>query len=264
MKNNKTKNIFLHLLISVFLLFQFNTKVIASDCKGPGVAITFDDTYVDSWYGARDLFSRYRAKATYFVSRPYNINVAGFRKLRRLQYWGHEIASHTLDHKGIASHYNSDPSLVDEYEDEQIIPSIKRLERQALRISTFAHPFGQYTDEYNALLRKNFLFFRATAYSSTNRPVENVDKVFFTRDNTTGLIFGVGIDNIYNNPLDEIEDGLIRAKDNNEVLVLYGHKITNEGGNYHTPPSKLEGILRIASELGLEFYTVSELRALCR
>ncbi len=210
------------------------------------------------------MFSRYNAKATYFVSQPDSINAEGFSKLRRLQYWGHEIASHTLDHKGIASHYNSDPALIDDYEDEQIVPSIKKLERQALRISTFAHPFGQYTEEYNEMLKQNFIFLRATAYSNSNRPVAEVEEAFFSRENTTGLIYGVGIDNIYNNPLSEIEDGLIAAKNNNEVLILYGHKITNDEGRYHIPPSKLEDILRIAYELELEFYTISELRALCR
>ncbi len=251
-------------LLSFLVIIQFNTLVVGGECKGAGVAITFDDIYVDSWYTARHLFIKYNAKATYFITRPHTINEDGFKKLRKLQDDGHEMAAHTLNHKGIEKHYYSDPSLVEQYLDEEVIPSIKILEDHGLKISSFAHPYGQHTEEYDEMLLQNFLFIRATTYSWGSSPIVKVDNAFYSRNNTSGLIYGVGIDNIYKNPVEEIEEGMIRAKENSEVLILYGHEITENEGNYRTSQEKIEAILKSAVELGLEFYTISELRTLCK
>ncbi len=247
------------LLLSLLFLTQFNTQVIADGCKGPGVAITFDDYAVYSWYNARQMFITHNAKATFFISNSYSMNEDEFGKLRTLQDDGHEMGSHTLDHRGIKSNYYNDPSLTEEYLDEQIIPSIKDLESHGLKISSFAHPFGQYTKEYNERLLLSFLFVRATTYSFS----DSLHPPFYSRNNPSGLIYGIGIDSTYNNSIDQIRDGMIRARDNNEVLILYGHAIADDGWDYQTPTAKLEEILASAEELGLEFYTISELETLC-
>lgn len=243
------------LLLSLLFLIQFNTQIIAGECKGPGVAITFDDYAVDSWHDARQMFKEHNATATFFISNSYYLTETHYQKLRELQDDGHEMGSHTLHHKGIKGDYYNDPSLTEEYLDEEIIPSIKSLENHGLEISSFAHPYGRYTEEYNEKLLQYFLFVRATTYSFSNP--------FYSRNNTTGLIFGVGMDNTYNNSIAEIREGMIRARDNNEVLILYGHIIADDGWDYQTPSAKLEEILTSVEELGLEFYTISELGTLC-
>jgi len=250
-----------------FLIFWItvycNIQLSASECKKAGIAMTFDDTFIDQWYAARYLFIKYNAKATYFISRPYNINEVGYKKLRKLQDDGHEIGSHTIHHSGIRNHYNNDPSLVEQYLDEEIIPSIRILESHGLKISSFAHPYGQYTEAYNKMLLQNFLFIRATTYTSNNQSVATLDNAFYSRSNDDRLLHAVGIDNKYNNSLESLQDAMIRAKNNSEVLVLYAHAIEVGEGLYRTPPERIEAILNFASEIGLEFYTISELRTLC-
>jgi len=89
--------------------------------------------------------------------------------------------------------------------------------------TSFAYPYGAHTPELDEALLNYFDFVRATAHSNQSRPIKDIDSVFYT--GCTGhLIYGVGIDNIYNNPLSEIEEAMDRALDNDEILILYAHR----------------------------------------
>jgi peptidoglycan/xylan/chitin deacetylase (PgdA/CDA1 family) len=255
----KTSRVLVLCLLSV----SFGPFLFAKECNAPGVAITFDDANVDSWFATRYLFIKYDAKATFYVISS-KIDEVEYEKLRILQRDGSEIASHTKSHKRIGRDYHSDPSLIDQYISEEILPAILTLESHGLKISSFAFPGGSHNEAYDQELLNYFLFLRATVYSWENYDVKDIDWAFYSKNkNFSGVVYGVGIDNIYNNPLAELRAGMIRARDNNEVLILYGHNITNDGGNYSTTPEKLERILKLAVELGLKFYTVTELRTLC-
>ena len=62
------------------------------------------------------------------------------------------------------------------------------------------------------------------------------------------------MDNHYNHEIDEIREAFIKARENGEIITLYSHRIVDDQSNYAIAPQKLTNIIKVAQELGLEFY----------
>ncbi len=223
---------------------------------GPGIAITFNGWSVDNWYGIRSLLNTYNAKATFFVGNLGYLTNDDFDKLRTLKSDGHEIASQGL-HFFDAEDYINNYSL-QAYIDDEITPALEILSENELIPSSFAYPFGSRNSLLDAELLRHFTRLRATAYSTTTTRVVDLDPVYYTWQNES-LIRGVGIDAEYDNPIEDIIEGMERAHQYNEVLVSYTHTLTEDILNYGTPVEKMEAILEAAQTLNLGFYTVSGL-----
>src|SRR5262249_34190693 len=58
----------------------------------------FDDWFIDDWYAQRDLFRRYHATVTFFVTFYPSFTDQGKAKLRALADDGHDIEYHTTQH----------------------------------------------------------------------------------------------------------------------------------------------------------------------
>jgi collagenase-like PrtC family protease len=56
--------------------------------------------------------------------------------------------------------------------------------------------------------------------------------------------------------LEEIFEGIDFAYQNNEIIVFYGHGISDKPGKLNTSMDKLEAIIQYAYEKGMNFYTV--------
>lgn len=112
---------------------------------GAGLALSFDDSGIDTWMAARPLFQQYAARVTFFVSRYGGVGDEARAQLRELASDGHEIAAHTVNHLNA-------PQYVEEYGmaaylADEALPSIEILRRDGYEVTSFAYPFGARTGE---------------------------------------------------------------------------------------------------------------------
>ena len=219
--------------------------LISSNCKQEGVALTFDDAYIDAWYSIRELLMTYKAKVTFFVAFFDRLSNDEVEKLRKLRDDGHEIACHGLRHLnavGFMEKYS-----IERYIEEEIKPAINIMTSNGFHPLNFSYPYGAHTDIIDNVLLDFFERVRTSSNKNAN---------FFNRKQR--IVGAIGIDNAYNN-YQNIPEYLKKAKRKKEIIILYGHRTSNEPGDFHTPIDRVEAILKSASEYGLPFYRMSDL-----
>lgn len=128
-----------------------------------GLALSFDDANVPSWFEARPLFQQYGARVTFFVSRYYSIYDDRRAQLRMLAADGHEIGAHSV-------HHERAPSYVEEhglgaYVADEALPSIQVLRDEGYAVTSFAYPFGARTGELDEALLEHVDVLRSVAFS---------------------------------------------------------------------------------------------------
>jgi len=117
--------------------------------KRSGIAVTFDDTEIDEWFGLRDLFATYDARATFFVSEYGDFTEDGRAKLHQLYAEGHDIAAHGLHHLNICTYTATTGKGIDGYVEDEVMPSIQVLKDDGFAPVAFAFPGGS---EGNAIV----------------------------------------------------------------------------------------------------------------
>jgi peptidoglycan/xylan/chitin deacetylase (PgdA/CDA1 family) len=226
-----------------------------------GVAITFDDAYVDDWYEIRDLLKKYDANVTFFVTDFASLDENQVNKLKLLQDDGHEIAFHGSNHID-AMEYLKNHSI-SEYLNNQIIPGVDLMRNQGLNPVDFSYPFGSGSQNraLTQALHQYFLHIRGTKNSDAYHSLKDVNSAYYQYGENTSLIFGVGIDDVtYGNSLKDIYDGISRAKEEDRIVIFYSHDpVPSNPGHYQLSYDRLEKILINVSENKLKFYTISEI-----
>jgi peptidoglycan/xylan/chitin deacetylase (PgdA/CDA1 family) len=129
----------------------------------PGIALSLDDSSVDAWYAQRDLFARYGARITFFVTRYAILQDAERAELAELAADGHELQAHTVKHLR-APEYVDDHGL-DAYMTEEAQPSIDVLRGDGYDVQAFAYPFGARTEELDHALLERVPVVRTVAFS---------------------------------------------------------------------------------------------------
>jgi peptidoglycan/xylan/chitin deacetylase (PgdA/CDA1 family) len=222
-----------------------------------GLVLTFDDYNVDGWYSMKKTFAEYNAKPTFFVSEFHRLSNEKVEKLKTLESIGAEIGSHTYGHKGIGRDYNYDVDLIDDYLNEQIIPALNDMRAAGFNPKSLAYPFGEHETSFDEAVRAYFPYLRTTA-SDNNRVLSDLHEIYHKKGKHYSILAGDGIDNSYNNEIEEIKKALIKARKNQEIVTLYGHEINNQDDDYSTSPKKLEAIIKTAQQLSLKFYNFQE------
>ncbi len=225
----------------------------------PGIALSFDDKSVKNWFEYRELFKKYGVKATFFVSKIYSLNEDEITMLRSLEEDGHEIACHSANHlDGKAFVENNS---VKSYLEHDILPAISLMKEKGFQVRSFAYPFGSRNEELDLSLLKEFLIIRGLTHTTSKIRIKDLDTAFIDPTQKDKVVYAVGIDVKYKNTLEEIREGILRAKEKSEIISLYGHVIGDPSVNdkYMTSKYLLEDILRFASENRLRFYTFSEI-----
>jgi peptidoglycan-N-acetylglucosamine deacetylase len=85
----------------------------------PGVALTFDDCYVDEWYDFLPVFDSFHVKATFYISNYQNLTQDQKDKLKILKNHGNEIAYHTLTHPDMVKYLRK--NSMERLEGEEIL-----------------------------------------------------------------------------------------------------------------------------------------------
>jgi Polysaccharide deacetylase len=128
-----------------------------------GLALSFDDSNIDAWYGARALFQAHGARVTFFVTRYDWFTDLGRTWLHELAGDRHEIAAHGLRHR-------NGPNYVIEYGlraylDDEVLPSLQLLRDDGFTVTSFAYPYGRRTGEMDHALLQYFERIRSVSYS---------------------------------------------------------------------------------------------------
>lgn len=247
------KQVFLWLLILLPLSGQAATNA-------PGVLLTFDDTSTARWHnffmGRTD-----NVRATFFVTKWTTLTDIQKTQLRDLQNKGHEIGCHGYNHVGVGE-YLFDPARTMEYVNAEVLPAIQAMNADGFYPKSFSYPSGERDENYDAAIRPYLPYLRTTYYDPT-RQLAQIDEIYHNSDKQYGVLEGESLDNRYDHTVAEIEQAFIRAKNNNEIITLYGHYIFDDtspdaDSQYAIRASKLNQIIAIAQNLGLKFYTFEE------
>jgi len=214
-----------------------------------GVAITFDDVFVDDWFETRDLLKKYDAHVTFFVSEFPSRNASQINKLKLLQQDGHEIAFHGTEHRN-ADEYLKNHS-VQEYLDNEILPGVNLMRKNGLNPVDFSYPYGVGNDTLTEPLKHYFLHVRFIEKGP----------IFYQYGSNTTQIYAGEIDNFpAKMTLDDIYNNISRAKKEDKIVIFYAHQtVPSNSTFYHITYDRLEKILINASENKMKFYTISEL-----
>ncbi len=220
-----------------------------------GISISFDDAFVDEWYFIKDLFGKYGAKVTFFVSNFDLLPDGAIEKLRRLQNEGHEIAFHGLRHLSAVKFVGE--NSIEEYLEKEIFPGICAMSGCGFPPATFSYPYGMRTSGIDSALLKYFKRVRGIFRADPKKRLAD-SKQIYSRC-SKGVVFAAGIDNIYKNSLEDIRLAIKKAADTKKTLFLYAHKTSDEGGDYCTPVSRMESVMSSATEAGLKFRRIKDI-----
>src|SRR5690349_21600930 len=105
-----------------------------------GLALTFDDAYLDEWLAAIPLFEKYNARATFFVAYVPRMESREVLKLHRLVSAGHEVGYHSVSHANAVE--TSTKVGVDRYVADEIVPGVEAMKLFGLTPTAFAYPFN--------------------------------------------------------------------------------------------------------------------------
>ena len=221
--------------------------------KKGGVVITFDDRAIEEWYMADSLLKNHEWKATFCVSQIKKCTSEEIQKIHELDNAGHEIAGHGLNHLNSVEYTSTHG--IDSYLNDEIIPMLNIMENESIISNSFSYPYGARNDLTDNALLDYFKIIRGTI-SGEKKPSDH--NCYF---NNSPIVFGIGIDNHYEHFSEEyVLDLLDYAKENNRILILYGHvPVVNVTTKYQTDISTLELICDYIRENDMEYYTLKDL-----
>jgi len=250
------KLLFLITLLFLFSCNKDNSNYIHSPKKG-GVSISFDDAYITSWYNSAFLLSKYHWKATFDVTQINKLTEHQINQLFYLQKQGYEIAGHGLLHlhalKFVSTYGMS------AYLEQEIFPMIEIFNKKSLRLRSFVYPYSSRNSKIDSTLFNYFSILR-TGTEAVKTPSEQV--CFF---NNSRLVTALQIDDNVARVDDQyILDLLKYAKENNKILLLFGHKIVEGDSNYayQVRISRLKKICDYVDRNNMKFYNLSDLAKL--
>lgn len=223
-------------------IFLVRTFIFLPPQENPsGILLAFDDYYAENWEEHFDLLDEYDANVTFFINaaEPTEFCTKAVER-------GHEIGFHT---KG---HVNLREATEEEIYEEAIAP-IEVFREKGFELTTFAYPYGDYTDTLNEQLLQYYKVVRGGWHYELNAK----------EDLKSGLVEARCMDNSY---FDSdlhfklvVNKMLYQARwQEGTVVALYSHGI--ESGEWCITPERLEYILKRARQLGMEFYTFKDLQ----
>lgn len=215
-----------------------------------GIALTFDDNYIDNWYPNLNLFDSLGVKATFYISNYNKLTDAQKFKLRQIRDHGHEIAFHSTNHVDFLKCVDS--TNVERLVKEEINRGLHLMNNEGFYPTTFAYPYGRHNDFLDKLLLKRFRSVRAL-----NGTQDLARSLVPLKNNK--LLFGLGIDEPSNRNINKIEGLLYVAHQTNRCAVLLVHNVERHDIQMQIPLWKLKEILLKAKSLNLKFYTISEI-----
>lgn len=128
-----------------------------------GLAFSFDDRDITGWFGLRDLFARYDARVTFFISQYHALTPEERDRLRVLAAEGHSIDYHSTEHED-AEDYSATHG-VDAYIANDIVPNLVLMRAEGFSPMTFAYPYGSRTTATDAAILEHVPLIRTSRHT---------------------------------------------------------------------------------------------------
>ena len=240
----------LTLTLAVLTLCGCTKFEVAGKMPQSGLALTFDDYYVDDWFKMLPLLDSFHAKATFYVSNYSKLSSSQRQKLKTIQQHGNEIAFHTTNHYNMNQYLSS--STMEKLMFNEITKGLEKMNADGFYPTTFAYPYGQHTLALDNELLKRFKSVRAL--NGTN----NFAKSMAATSNNQ-LLYGLGIDESSKRDFDLLLRLLNNCEKNSSCLVLVAHHVGRPDLTMQLPTDKLRSLLQRAVNSKLRFYTISEI-----
>ncbi len=242
------------LVLSYCSKYEETLSVPFEDNSQAGVAITFDDNYIDQWYEVNKILKPYNWKATFFVCEFEKLDFEELNKLKKLKNEGNEIGGHGWMHLKAAPFEKQHGEK--NYLNKEIFPMLKMMNEDSFHIHSFAYPYGSRDAITDTILLHEFNIIRGTTYGSEP---PDLQKCYF--DDNSRVLFGLGIDNSYSQyNIPYFLSLLEYAKKNNKIVIFYAHKpVLKANKKYETEYKTLIEICNYVKTNNMKFYTVSEL-----
>ncbi|KAA6441845.1 polysaccharide deacetylase family protein [Dyadobacter flavalbus] len=236
--------------------------------ENSGIAISFDDHFINEWHALRPLFQKYNAKVTFFVTCGKSLTKDEIHKLKELQNDGHEIGFHgTIHGKSTELIASLGPQ---KYAETELFPGLKYLSEAGFYPKSYAHPGGNHNDEADSVLFANgFKILRDVAIS--RRKLYGIPVYTLAPRIMSWIFYPFGherkvdallIDTDAELKEEEMNEAIEKAKQTNSALMLFGHEPLHsapQNGEYGFDVRFLEKILKEAKRQKLRFYTMSQL-----
>lgn len=129
----------------------------------PGIALSFDDWWVDAWHDMAPLLQRYGARVTFFVARLHTLSSGAVDKLHALARAGHTIGVHGRAHLH-GPDYVAEYGL-QAYVHDEIVDALDEMTRAGFTARSMAYPFGATTSEIDQVALEQLQFVRSIAWS---------------------------------------------------------------------------------------------------
>jgi hypothetical protein len=202
-----------------------------------GLLLSFDDDYHSDWEENFDLFDRYGARITFFLTgefTPFCI---------RARERGHDIGYHTARHLNLRT--VTMPVFL-----EETLGALEVYRQAGIPLGSFAYPFGFSEPWMREMLSGFFVIQRGFG---ANFRVYNMDTI------KEGYLVSVSIDNILYEADKDFEIALgamlrtVKFLGGNSILPLTTHAIAADA-RWGIKPERLEYLLQSAQALRLKFY----------
>lgn len=218
----------------------------------PVASVTFDDFPRSAWTVGGPLVERFGGRATYFTSgrfcgiREHGVQYYGVDDLRALHAAGHEVGSHTWEHR----HVPRVPS-------HELVADARRnadfLRRTMgdVRVESFAYPFG------DASPRTKLLYSRLYSCCRGIRAGVNAGAVDLAHLAAIPL-------EVRHWSAAQVERWVNEACDRNGWIVFFTHDVSDAPTPYGSTPAILEHALRCLDAAGIEIVPVGRVPARAR
>lgn len=257
----------LYLFGCILICTTFSCQQKSSTSEKAGVAISFDDHFIDEWHALRPLFQKYNAKVTFYITCGDSLKPDEIKKLKELQSDGHEIGFHGTIHGKSTELIALGP---EKYAETELTPGLKFITDAGFKPTSYAHPGGNHNEQVDSVLHAHgFKILRDVAISRrvfkgiplyTLAP-RIMNWTYYQFDQKS-IVDALLIDQDSGITDDEMKDALDEAKDTNTALMLFGHEplyAKPVNGEYGFNVSFLETILKEAHQRNLKFYTMTQL-----
>ena len=225
---------------------------------GGGVAITFDDDFIDDWYNIHNMLKEYNWRATFFVSGFHKLDSNKIEKLKILKEYGHEIGGHGLNHL-IAPNYVRDYGLT-AYLENEIYPMKQLMAEKGFNITSFAYPQSVKNDEIDAALLNEFKVIRGGTSIGKKTVMERRIKFLTCRRCFHNVLYGLGFDNSVGLEMSFIKSLIEKAKKKDKAVILLSHEVVETVDKiYQTDYQRLIELCEFINENNMKFLLISEL-----
>jgi len=220
----------------------------------PLVSVTFDDGWTSAYNNGMPLLSKYHIRTTQFLlpGEFDDPNYVSINQAHSMEKAGHEIGSHTVDHKNLTQLDETDVN-------NELAVSKSMLQKENLVPAhvNFASPNSAVNDQVIQNVKK--------VYSSHRNTLADIGNGMSAADINLGPvlprynIIGFSIRN--NTTIGQIKQALDYAKKNNGWLVLVYHQIDDSNELFSANKRAFESHLQLVAQSKIKIVTIGDVIA---